>query len=294
VSPRRLSTLHWALAASIGVHAFLLSVRFVDPQAFTRVWEDMPLEVILVNAKSRDKPNKAQAIAQTNLSGGGEAAQGRATSPLPPSALTDLGDASEEDSARHLQNLQAQQNLLLALVKKQLAALPPPDPRQASDPASDAEREAKRQQLVKMLAEIERRINAENARPKKRYISPSVREEAYAVYYDQVRHAIEDHGTHNFPQSAGKKIYGELTMIVTINSDGQVLDTEVAQSSGNAILDKRAQAIVVSAGPFAGFSAAMRRQADQILVVSRFRFTRDQTLEANMSAPTSTNAVSAR
>jgi len=284
VNLRKLTTLQWALGVSIAVHAALLTVRFVDPEAFNRVFEDQPLEVILVNAKSKEKPEKAQAIAQTNLAGGGDVEKGRATSPLPPSAFTDIGDTLEEESARKLQSLQEQQNLLLAQVKSQLAALPPPDPNKLADKSDQAEREEKRRQLIKLLAEIERRNNMENARPKKRYVSPSVREEVYAVYYDQLRQRIEEKGTDNFPQSGGKKLYGELTMIVTINFDGRVIDAEVVQSSGNPVLDKRAQAIARSAGPFGNFNNAMRRQADQILVVSRFKFTRDETLEAKVSS----------
>jgi protein TonB len=283
VNLRSISTLQMALIASAAVHAVLLTVRFVDPESFNRVFEETPMEVILVNAKTNEKPDKAQVIAQNSLAGGGDADKGRATSPLPPSALTDFGDASEEEAARKLQNLQEQQTLLLAQVKSQLAALPPPDPNQAATKTDQMEREEKRRQLVKILAEIERRINQENARPKKRYISPAAREAVYAVYYDALRHAIEDKGTDNFPQAAGKKLYGELTMIVTVNHDGRVLDTEIVESSGNRMLDRQAAAIARSAGPFGNFSAAMRRQADQILVVSRFKFTRDETLEASIS-----------
>ena len=281
---RSFSTLQIALGISIAVHALLLTVRFVDPESFNRVFQDTPLEVILVNAKSDEKPEKAQAIAQTSLAGGGDSEKGRATSPLPPSAFVDVGDQSEEASARKLQALQEQQTLLLAQVKDQLAALPPPDPRQAVNRAEQKEREEKRRQLVKILAEIERRINQENSRPKKRYISPAAREEVYAVYYDALRHAIEDQGTENFPQQGGKKLYGELTMVVTVNHNGKVLETEIVESSGNPALDRRAAAIARSAGPFGHFSPAMRRQADQILVVSRFKFTRDETLEANVSS----------
>jgi len=280
---RSLSTLQLALFASVAVHAVLLTIRFVDPETFNRVFEDTPMEVILVNAKTNEKPDKAKAIAQTSLAGGGDAEKGRATSPLPPSALTDFGDSSEEESARKLEALHEQQTLLLAQVKNQLKALPPPDPQQAATKTEQMEREEKRRQLVKILAEIERRINQENARPKKRYISPAAREEVYAVYYDALRHAIEDKGTENFPQSGGKKLYGELTMIVTVNHNGRVLDTEVVESSGNRTLDRHAAAIARSAGPFGNFSPAMRRQADQILVVSRFKFTRDETLEASIS-----------
>jgi protein TonB len=42
--------------------------------------------------------------------------------------------------------------------------------------------------------------------------------------------------------------------------------------------------IARAAGPFGKFSKAMRQRADQIVVVSRFNFTKDETLRANVSA----------
>jgi protein TonB len=138
--------------------------------------------------------------------------------------------------------------------------MPPTDPQQAQLNPEQVQREEKRRQLIKLLAEIERRINAENARPKKRYISPATREAVYAVYYDRLRRNIEDKGTENFPQLNGQKLYGELTMIVNINHDGQVLSTELVQSSGVPALDRRAQAIAQKCRPFGAFSTAMRRQ----------------------------------
>jgi protein TonB len=282
VNLRSFSTLQIALGASFAVHAVLLTVRFVDPEGFNRVFEDSPLEVILVNTKTHEKADKAHAIAQTSLAGGGEAAKGRATSPLPPSALTEVGD-SAEDAHRKIEAMQEQQMMMLAKVKNMLAAMPPVDPTQPSSNPEAQAREDKRRQLIKLLAEIERRINEENARPKKRYISPSTREEVYAVYYDGLRRKIEDKGTHNFPEVAGRKLYGELTMIVTVNFDGKVLDTEVVETSGSLALDRRAKTIARNAGPFGRFNEAMRRRADQIVVVSRFKFTRDETLETNLT-----------
>ena len=279
---KNLSTLQIALGASVAVHAVLLTVRFVDPESFNRVFQDTPLEVILVNTKTSERADKAQAIAQASLAGGGEAAKGRATSPLPPSALTEMGDAAE-DAQRKIEAMQEQQTLLLAQIKKQLAALPPPDPKQPSTNAEAVAREQKRRQLIKLLAEIEKRINEENARPKKRYISPATREEVYAIYYDNLRRRIEDRGTQNFPELAGKKLYGELTMIVTVNFDGRVIATEIVETSGITALDRRAQTIARNAGPFGKFSDAMRRRADQIVVVSRFKFTRDEVLETKLT-----------
>ena len=286
---RSFSTLQIALGVSIAVHAVLLTVRFVDPEGFNRIFQDTPLEVILVNAKSSEKsaekpdPAKAKAIAQHTLAGGGDAEKGRATTPLPASALTELGD-SPEDAQRKIEAMQEQQMLLLAQIRQQLAALPPPDPKQPSNTPEAVAREERRRQLFKLLAEIERRVNEENARPKKRYISPATREEVYAVYYDRLRRKIEDKGTENFPTAAGRKLYGELTMILTVNRDGRVIDVEVVQTSGSLTLDRRAMAIARSAAPFGRFNEAMRRQADQIVVVSRFRFTRDETLETNLTS----------
>ena len=279
---KSLSTLHIALGASVLVHAVVLTTHFVDPERFNRVFQDTPLEVILVNARSSEKPDIAKAIAQASLAGGGELAKGRATSPLPPSALTDLGDAAENEQ-RKLESMQQQQTQLLAQIRKQLASLPLPDPHVPTNDPVQAEREQKRKQLIKILAEIEKRINEENARPKKRYISPATRQEVYALYYDNLRRRIEDKGTTNFPELAGKKLYGQLTMIVTVNFDGRILDTEVVETSGNLTLDRRAQSIVKGTGPFEQFTAAMRRQADQIVVVSRFKFTRDETLETQLT-----------
>ena len=280
---KTLSTLQIALLASAAVHVAVLTTRFVDPERFNRVFKDTPLEVILVNAKSSEKPDFAKAIAQASLAGGGEVEKGRATSPLPPSAFTDLGDAAE-DAQRKVEAMQDQQTQLLAQIKKELATLPLPDPKVATNDPAQSEQEEKRKKLVKILAEIEKRINEENARPKKRYISPATREEVYAVYYDSLRRKIEEKGTTNFPELAGKKLYGELTMIVTVNFDGRILATEVVETSGNLTLDRRAQTIVKGTGPFEKFNDAMRRRADQIVVVSRFKFTRDETLETKLTS----------
>jgi len=284
VNLKSFSTLQIALGVSLAAHAAVAFVRIVDPEGFNRVFRDTPLEVVLVNAHSNEKADKPQAIAQRSLAGGGEAEKGRATSPLPPSALTSIGDSAEDQRKRQIEEMQEQQMLMLAQLKKTLAAMPPSDPRKARSNPEVAAQEEKRRHLVKLLAEIEKRINEENARPKKRYISPSTREEVYAVYYDGLRRKIEDRGTTNFPELAGRKLYGELTMIVTVNHDGRVLDTEVVESSGNRVLDRRAASIARAAGPFGRFNQAMRRSADQIVVVSRFKFTREDTLETRLTS----------
>jgi protein TonB len=154
------------------------------------------------------------------------------------------------------------------------------------DPGSPAERELqeRHRQLLQQLAEIEKRINTENARPKRRYVSPATREAVYAIYYDRLRRKIEDRGTRDFPEVAGRKLYGELTMNLTVDAAGRVVDLEIVRASRTRGLDQRAVAIVRAAAPFGPFSDEMAAQADQIVVTSRFRFTRDDGLETTLSA----------
>ncbi len=280
---RDLSTLQWALIASVAVHGVLLTVRFVNPEALNRAFKDTPLEVILVNARGNERPELAQAIAQANLAGGGEAAKGRAASPLPASPTMQLGDAAD-DARRRIDQLQQEQQQLLAQIRREVAALPPPDPKREGGAPQERDQEERRKQLLRLLAEIEKRVNEENARPKKRYISPATREEVYALYYDSLRRRIEDRGTRNFPEVDGRKLYGELTMNVTVDAAGRVVEAEIVRPSRNKRLDQQAIAIVRAASPFGPFTSAMRTQADQIVVTSRFRFTREDGLETTMTS----------
>ena len=280
----KLSALQIALIVSAAVHAVLLSVRFVAPESFNRIFEDTPLEVVLVNSRSAVAPDKAQAIAQATLAGGGEADRGRATSPLLPSPQPEVGDAQDE-SRKQIEQLQETQAQLLTQVRRELATLP--EPRDRADEGSPEERaqEERRRRLVQLLAEIEKRVNDTNARPKKRYISPATKEAAYAQYYDQLRRKIEERGTRNFPEQGGQKLYGELTMNVTIDAAGNVVETEIVRASTSRVLDRQALAIVQAAAPFGPFNAKMRAQADQLVVTSRFRFTREDGLETTPLGP---------
>ena len=279
----RLGTLHLALGLSLAAHAALLSFRFIDPERFNRLFQEQALEVILVNARAPEAPTQAQAMAQANMAGGGDAAAGRATSPLPASAEVELGDAAQS-ARRHVEQLQDQQRQLLAQVHRDMATLPSPDPQRDAGAPTEEAQEDRQRRLLKLLAEIEKRVNDENARPRKRYISPATREVVYAVYYDQLRRRIEERGTRDFPEHRGSRLYGELTMNITVEAGGRVIDTEVVLSSGSKLLDQRATAIVQATSPFGLFGAEMLRQADQIVVTSRFRFTRQDALETSLSA----------
>lgn len=269
--------MNWALGLSLLLHALLLSLRLGIPESTDRLVRDTGLEVILVNTLSDEKkPEKAKALAQTNLAGGGEVTQARASSPLPNAAQTQTGEADDQRNSK-IAKRELEQSELLAQTKRTLATLNA-NPAAQNDPAV----ERQRQQLLKMLAQIEKRIQEENARPRKRYVSPSTQEAAYAIYYDHLRRKIEARGTLFFPETQGQKLYGSLIMVITIDAWGQVLTCEVSQSSGNPVLDMQAQSIAKQAGPFGPFTEDMRRQMDQLALVTRFSFDRSNTLQTTL------------
>lgn len=278
-------TLLWTLGISLGLHIALLTLRFAAPETFNRVFEDTPLEVVLVNARSNERPTEAQALAQVSLAGGGNVTEVRmSSSPLPAAVTTEPGtDISEVQ--RKIEALKVQQMLLLTQLKAELADLSREDPADKSNTTDRQAREERKQQLTRQLSQIEQRVEQSQGAPRKRYISPATKETVYALYYDKLRRTIENQGTLHFPEARGEKLYGKLTMVITVNSQGELLGTEVASSSRNPLLDERAVAIVRSSGPFEPFGAKMRRQADQIVVVSRFMFSRDDTLSTRMLAP---------
>ena len=291
-SLKTLTTLQWALGLSVLLHAALLTIRFVDPEGFKRVFQDTTLDVVLVNAESDEKPEKPQALAQATLAGGGEAADKRMVStPLPPAPVESPGDSAVNENQRRIDSMLEQQEQLLAQVRQQLATMPKVDPQKLNDDPEARAQEERRQQLQKLLAAIERRVEEENSRPRKRYMSPATLGTTYAVYYDEMRRKIEAEGTANFPQVAGRKLYGELLMSLLINHDGRILDARVTRSSGNRNLDRLAEIIASRAAPFGNFTAAMRKDTDQFDVTARFKFTHEQTLETTLQSDQLTTTV---
>jgi periplasmic protein TonB len=278
-----------AFAVSVIAHGALLAVRFTAPEAFDMKPADPGLEVILVNAKHDRKPLKADALAQANLDGGGDAESGRSKSPLPDMRRSADGDAIKA-MQRRAEELEQQQRMLAQLTKSMPGAL-----RASQDPlkphtrpqvlGSDADENAR--ELARQAAEIARRIEDENKRPKKTFISPSTREVGYALYFNGVRERIEKFGTLNFPQKEGRKLYGELTISISIFQDGSIYKKDkdegvsIDRSSGNPTLDEAARRIVQRSAPFGSFPREMRTggKDDVWVMVTRFKFTREHGLE---------------
>ena len=277
-SLRMLTTFQKAIAVSLVLHAGLLTVRFVDPTALDRIFQPPILEVVMLNAPGQSKPVKSQLLAQTSMEGGGNVLLGHAAAALLVDAATPGLEFQDQPATSSIEALREQQNLLLAQVRDQLTALQS-NAESSADPGKSTQQEERQRRLVQQIAALEKDVATENARPRKRFFSPTTREAVFAAYFSELRRAIEKQGTLDFPQRDGEKIFGELTMAITVDAAGRVVATSLARSSGDAVLDRHAESVVRRAAPYGPFSAAIRATADQLVFVARFRFvqTEDRT-----------------
>ena len=277
---------------SILVHCALLAIRFTAPVAVKLTPTDPGLEVILVNAKHQNAPLKAEALAQVNLDGGGNADAGRAKSPLPDMRRSEDGDNVDTAQQRIAELEKKQQQMLAQMQKSATFSVPEPTPQDkvidavqrqdGTDTMPDATA------LRRQEAEIAKSIEDYNKRPRKTQITPSTRGVEYAMYYKAFADRVERVGTLNFPRKDGKKLYGKLVVSVPIFQDGTIYKRDgglrIERRSQISGLDAAALRIIESAAPFSRFPHNMRHGApDEVWeVIVTLDFSREGQVAAEL------------
>jgi len=265
-----------AIGLSIALHAALLSMHFKFPDTLRWKAPNNSLEVVLVNAKSKERPAKADALAQANLSQGGTVEEDRrAKTPLPVTEPRKPGKDLAE-AQRRQRSLEAQQAELLAKAREAQIRVPASAQRQPDidNPGSHPSgRDLADLALaaMRLQAQIDRQVEEYQKRPRKKFIGANVAEYRFAQYEEDWRVKIERVGTLNYPAEARGRVYGNLRLTVTIRPDGNVESVELDRSSGLKVLDAAAFKIVRMAGPFAAFPPDIRRDTD-LLVITRTWF----------------------
>jgi protein TonB len=271
-----------ALLASAAVHGMLLSTQFA--QINPRLFEDLnlPMEVVLVNARTTEAPLSPDALAQVNLAGGGNTdEERRLKSPLPASPRTEIGSEEAAMQAR-VAELEQQARALLsqlqpdASLPPQVEAAPPAPARPALD-ASQLNMQAR--EMAQLQARISQQWDEYQQRPKRAFVGANVREYAFARYVEDWVAKVERVGNVNYPEAARRQgIYGSLKLTVSIFANGRIEKVEIDRSSGSKILDAAAVKIVELAAPYAAFPEDMRKKADILSITRTWTFTRSDQL----------------
>jgi protein TonB len=273
------------IAASVLLHALLLALRFAPPDPLRFLPQDSRLEVVLLNARTTERPEKADVLAQVDMSAGGEHDQGRARSPL--KAEREAVDATElVEQRRRVEQLEQQQRWLAALSSGKDPA-PPPDrstPAPVPPFAGDAPTEVERA-IARLQAQIDKQISDYNKRPRRLTFGVNAVGVAYARYVADWAARIERIGTERYPPQARGRLYGSLLITVEIDRHGNVLDVVLNRQSPHEVLNRAVRDIVYAGAPYEPFPAEMAREGDILQIVRTWTFTREGVATEAASTP---------
>lgn len=267
------------------------------------------LDVVLVNSKHRNKPKKADVLAQTNLDGGGNTSENRQLKSALPWQKNKLTDANMEHRSKafekRLAQAEAEANrkaVRLAELNKEAQALMsklkathvietnPTQTIQPTNPGTSLQDSTIKQlntsdlmsaslEMARLEAQINKQQDDYQKRPKRKSIGARAQEYRFASYVESWRQKVERIGNVNYPEAAkDQKIYGQLQLTVYIKSSGNVEKVEIRRSSGYPVLDNAAKSIVEMGSPYAAFPEDLRKEVDILDITRTWIFTKEDSL----------------
>ncbi len=276
--------LGWAIGISVILHGLLLTLNFTFPDA-SQIVREKAMDIILVNAKSARKPANAQALAQSNLDGGGNTDDNRrAKTPLPPTSRQVAGDDIQQ-MQRRVQELETAQQKLLAQARSLRAVASADATSEQPSPISslsglDLAESARA--MARLEGEISKTTDEYNKRPRKKFVGARAEEYALATYLDGWRQKIERIGTLNYPEAARGKLYGKVVLFVELRAeDGSLYNAEISKSSGHKILDQAALRILRMSAPFGAIPQQALGGATVLSFARTWYFTQGDALSAD-------------
>ena len=214
------------------------------------------LDVILTQTKSALTPAQADFLAQAANQGGGE--HDKSTRPTAPQA----GPLPQPIDGLAPRPLRAQTpapspppDARVISSTNARETMPSPQPRQEIEvtPLPPGQEKIDRDiEMARLAAEIQLRSQQYAKRPKRKFVSASTREYAWAQYLRGWVDRVERVGNLNYPDEARRRRIGGLVVIsVAVRRDGSVENTRIVQSSNIPMLDNAALRIVKLSEPFA-------------------------------------------
>lgn len=215
------------------------------------------LDVILTETASRTPPERADFLAQANHQGGGDSEESQrpreATSapvPKPEPGLAPIpirAQAPRPQDATPMPVLTTTGDSVEAAPRDAPRPDTPPTPLPLGDQLLEQQIE-----MARLAAEVERRQAQYAKRPKRKFVSASTQEYAYAAYLRAWVERVERVGNANYPERArAERLEGRLVMTVAVRRDGSIESVVLNTPSRHEVLNQAARRIVGLAAPFA-------------------------------------------
>ncbi len=253
----------------------ILGVTFsVSPPADSKT--SPTLDIILVQTKSPDEVEKADYLAQVTQKGGGNAEKKARPRELFSAATLSNKSGIEKQNSQQQQRKQKQNEQLALLTQSsaEYAIASKKNPAKAEDEHTlDQTNTSKNTQTAKLAAEISNTIEQQASIERTKYLNSSTKAFTPARYMRQWVDRVERVGNLNYPDQARRQqLSGTLILDVVINANGELIKTDLRQSSGHQILDDAAKRIVRLAAPYAAFPKKLRAEADVIHITRSWEF----------------------
>ena len=243
----------------------ILGVSLAPPERERR--EQRSLDVLLVHRSSLIPPEEAHYVAEAHQRGAGDRPEAPPATPAGAAQAT-LDPAPLPAAARANPSPESGSAPVPSPVVR---SQPNPDPKASAETSSAATVRARA--MEDLSAEIDQRLKAFEARPKRKWTNANTREHAYAAYMEAWRKKVERIGNLHYPQEARRLgLSGRLSLDVALHADGTVAEIFVRRSSGESVLDEAAVRIVGLAAPFSEFPPAIRREVDVLHIERTWQF----------------------
>lgn len=213
------------------------------------------LDVILTRTQSPLTQKQADFLAQASNQGGGE--HEKTNRPRDAQAGTvpqdETGVAARELRAQSPAPQPPPESRVISSTRAE-QPMPAADPRPQAEPTplpQGHEKIERDLQMARLAAEIHLRSERYAKRPKRKFVSASTQEYAWAGYLRAWVDRVERVGNLNYPDEARRRnLAGQLVISVAIRRDGSVERADVIQSSGIKLLDDAALRIARLAQPY--------------------------------------------
>ena len=299
-----------ALWLSVLIHAVILSIHF-EPE-LKKFAEQLPtLDVMLVNAKTKTKPVKADVLAQANLDRGGNTDQDRVMKSALPAVKQQKAEftlkpttkeksgaraakkvAEETQEEKRVTELERKAQELMTQIKatKKVESQPlqastakasETDDQETPSKLNMADMTAAALEIDKLEAAIAKKQDDYQKRPKRKELGARAQEYRFTMYEEVCRQKIEKFGNLNYPEAMrDKNAFGKVLFSIDIKADGSIEKIVIKRSSGNKIFDEAAKNILQLAAPYPEFPPDIRKEFDVIGITRTMTFTREDTLQA--------------
>ena len=266
--------LSFTVFVAIALHALVVLTDFLQedptPAPFT-------MEITLSRFEDDAKPEKADFLADTNQLGSGTLEEKqRVTTPTPapqhnaleqqassPPPKREALDQEKKPVVSSINSERRRPSLFDRVVESA-------EPVTAQARRSILERSL---EIAELEADLDRQRQNYAKRPRvMRVTAASTMKAADTEYVAHVVRKIERTGSLNFPEEAGKKLYGKPVMSIGIYSDGSIREVSVLHSSGNLVLDSETKNIIHRAAPFAPFPKNVRKERDVLELIRTFSY----------------------